>query len=48
MMDTDLSNTVSIHEFMEGIKKTSASLDEVSRYADLNLGDFTHKAFMHA
>jgi hypothetical protein len=32
MLDSDLSNTISIEEFMDGIKKSTASLDEVSRY----------------
>lgn len=31
MLDSDLSNSVSVQEFMEGIKKSTASLDEVSR-----------------
>ena len=31
MLDSDLSNSVSVLEFMEGIKKSTASLDEVSR-----------------
>ncbi|GAX77102.1 hypothetical protein CEUSTIGMA_g4548.t1 [Chlamydomonas eustigma] len=31
MLDSDLSNTISIEEFMDGIKKSTASLDEVSR-----------------
>ena len=32
MLDSDLSNTVSIQEFIEGIRKSSTSLDEVTRY----------------
>ena len=31
MLDSDLSNTVSITEFMDGVRKSSTSLDEVTR-----------------
>jgi hypothetical protein len=38
MLDSDLSGTISFQELLEGVRRTAASLDDVSRWVGGSLG----------